>query len=392
MQFVIALMIFITGIYLTIRLKGRPFLSLFSLHKSDGGSGALSPYAALSSALCGTLGVGSIIAVVSAVQQGGAGVLKYLWLGAFTGCAIKYAEIIITMRHRDGALSGAMVALREKSPFLGGVYALLCLPVALLGMGNLSQVQVLSQTLNRVGNLPHIVVAVGVTVALIALLAGGIARIGRAASIALPVMGGLYIACCIGTLVRFSDALPGAFAAIMSTDGPPQAALFTLGVARGLFISEAGMGTAAFAHSQSSAQPHKQAALGVCEVLFSTFLCTLTALCVLVTGVPLLGSAVDIALSAFSAAMGPAGGLLLCVMLTFFALSTLPVWWFYGLECVQYLWRAAWPTRVYTLLFVAIAFVGCLVPLTFIWTFADMLNLLLAIPCLMMIFLYRKDL
>ena len=120
----------------------------------------------------------------------------------------KYAEILITMRHRSGALSGAMVALREKSPLLGAVYALLCLPVALLGIGNLTQAQTLSQVLQVSAGVPRWLTALAVTVLLAVLTAGGLKRIGRAAEVALPVFGGVYIALCLWALWRLRAALP----------------------------------------------------------------------------------------------------------------------------------------------------------------------------------------
>lgn len=391
MQLILALMVFASGLYFTAQLRSRPFRAIGALRRNGGAQGTLSPGAALASALCGTLGVGSVAAVVSALAQGGPGALVYLWLGALTGCALKYAEILVTMRHRKGTLSGAMVALREKSPTLGAAYALLCLPVALLGMGNLAQVQVLSGTLTRALEISPVALAGMVVVLLATLLAGGVKRIGRAASVGLPVMGGLYLVLCFFTLWRFRSALPGAFSAIWAGAMQPSPGLFTLGVARGLFISEAGLGTAAFAHSQSRAQPQVQAGLGVCEVLFSTFLCTVTALVVLVTGVPLEGEGTAVALYAFRAAMGPAGAALLCAMLSFFALSTLPVWWFYGRQCVCFLLNGRWPCYAYTALFLAVAGIGCLVPLEAVWRFADFFNLLLALPCLCMLWLYRKE-
>lgn len=134
-----------------------------------------------------------------------------------------------------------------------------------------------------------------------------------------------------------------------------------------------------------------QGVLGVCEVLFSTFLCTLTALVVLVTGVSLQGGAVTVALHAFEAAMGPSGSALLCLMLTFFALSTLPVWWFYGKQCVAFLCRHPLPQRIYTVLFLLITLAGSILPLDDVWGFADVLNLLLALPGLMMLMMYRRE-
>ena len=388
MQFVIALLLLFAGIVCTIALRGEPFCALGTLFRRRSSAGGLSPFAALACALCGTLGVGSIGAVVSAVQQGGAGVLAWLWLGAVTGCSLKYAEVRITMKHRRGDLSGAMVALHEKSPLLGRMYALLCLPVALIGMGNLSQVQALSQTLADAAQLSRLLIGCAV-LALLTLMLGDIRRIGRIASIVLPAVGAVYVAVCMLSLFRMRGALPAVFSDILRELAHPHAPTFVLGIARGLFISEAGMGTAAFAHSQSRADPRLQGALGVCEVLFSTFLATLTALMVLCSGVPLNAQA---ACHAFCAAVGPGGKTLLCLMMTFFALSTLPVWWFYGKQCVQYLFQGKLMLRLYTAIFLCIAFTGCLFPLSGAWRAADAVNLLLCLPSMMMLLLHRAEL
>ena len=391
MQLMLALILFAAGIAFTVRLRGAPFRALRHLSGKNAGSGALPPFAALSSALCGTLGVGSVLAVLPALAESGPGILVPLWLGSLTGCSLKYAEILVTMRHRSGALSGAMVALREKSPLLGAVYALLCLPVALLGMGNLTQAQALSQTLAVCAGVPRWATALAVLALLAVLTAGGLRRIGRAAEVVLPVFGGVYIALCLWALWRLRAALPEVAAGLLRGFVPDGRA-FALGVARGLFISEAGPGTSAFAHSQSTAPPGVQGALGVCEVLFSTLLCTLTALVALATGVPLTGDAAATVQAVFSAAMGPAGPALLCAMLGFFALSTLPVWWFYGLQCVRFLCRGAWAERLYTVLFLLVAFLGCLLPVAGVWAAADTFNLLLALPCLAMLLHYRGEL
>lgn len=389
MQFIAALSVFLVGIVFTIALRGEPFRALTCLGQPSAASGTLSPRAALASALCGTLGVGSISAVTDAVVHGGAGVLLWMWCGAFTGCSLKYAEIRITMAHKSDALSGAMVALREKSPLLGVLYALLCLPVALLGMGNLTQVQMLSDVLYSSMNLPRLMTACLVLAALLLLLSGGIQRIGRVSVLALPAVGAIYVTICLFALFLFRENLPRIFSSVLRELVHPHPGTFALGIARGLFISEAGMGTAAFAHSQSGAHPRTQAALGVCEVLFSTLLATLTALTVLSAGVPLHTSS---ALHAFRAAIGPAGDLLLCLMITFFALSTLPVWWFYGRQCVLFLVRSKWVPLLYTLLFLAIACAGCICPLKSTFGLADAANLLLTLPAMSMLLLYRKEL
>lgn len=389
MHFLAALSIFIVGILYTVTLRGEPFRALSALRQGETAPGELSARAALASALCGTLGVGSIGAVTAALSQGGAGVLVWLWVGALTGCSLKYAEIRITMAHKHGSLSGAIVALQEKSPFLGFVYAILCLPVALLGMGNLTQVQVLSDVMHQSAQLPRTTIAIGVLTALVLLLSGGIGRIGKVSAVVLPAVGTVYIAACLSALAAYTEALPRIFTALLHELAHPHAPVFALGIARGLFISEAGMGTAAFAHSRSSAPPRTQAALGVCEVLFSTLLATLTALAVLASGVPLTA---DAALHAFRAVLGPAGDVLLCLMIAFFALSTLAVWWFYGRQCTLFFARGKWVSILYTAVFLAIAGAGCLLPLQGAWRIADTANLALTVPALAMLLLYRKEL
>ena len=388
MQLIAALTIFSVGILCTVILRGEPFRALSSLRGGSASSGEISPFAALTSALCGTLGVGSIGAVTAALSQGGAGVLIWLWLGAIMGCSLKYAEVRITMAHKSGALSGAMVALHEKSPLLGCMYALLCLPVALLGMGNLTQAQVLSDTLHA-ASLPRPIIAFSVLVILTLLLSGGIRRIGRVSAVVLPAVGTVYIAICLYAIFLHRENLPLLLNDLLAEAHHPNPALFALGIARGLFISEAGMGTAAFAHSRSGAPPRLQGALGVCEVLFSTLLATLTALAVLLTGVPLQA---DAALHAFRAVLGSAGDVLLCLMITFFALSTLPVWWFYGQQCVRFLSGKRIFSWVFTTAFLCIACLGCIFSFESAWRIADAANLALTLPALLMLLLYRREL
>ena len=390
LRFVIALGIFLFGAYFTAKLRGIPLRGAFSRDRAQA-PGALSPAAALFSALCGTLGVGTVLAAISALSEGGPGALVPLCLGTLVSCALKYAEIVVTMRRRQLGLAGPLAALRARAPALALLYALLLLPVALLGMGNLAQVQILSEAMAHGQGLSRLWVGIGVVAVLLPLVRGGIERIGRGASLFLPVAALLYIGACGIALWRMRAALPGALLSIWQGAAAFRPDLFALGIARGLFLCEAGMGTSAFAHGQSRADPLAQGALGAYEVLFSTFLCLLTALLVLATGVPLEGSAVEVALAAFRAAMGPAGVPLLCGMLAFFALSTLPVWWFYGLQCVRYLRPGRVPEALYTAGFLAVAFLGCLFPLAAVWRFADFFNLLLTIPCLTMLFLYRRE-
>ena len=139
LRFVVALGIFLFGAYFTGKLRGVPLREAFARGAAQA-PGALSPAAALSSALCGTLGVGTVLAAISALAEGGPGVLLPLLVGTLTGCALKYAEILVTMRHRQSGLAGPLAALQERAPRLAKAYALLLLPAALLGMGNLAQV------------------------------------------------------------------------------------------------------------------------------------------------------------------------------------------------------------------------------------------------------------
>lgn len=389
MQLIFALILFLVGILYTIELRGEPFRALRTLHQRTVSSpSGLTPFAALTSALCGTLGVGSISAVTDAVVRGGAGVLLWLWLGALAGCSLKYAEIRITMAHRNSVFSGAMVSLHEKSPFLGYIYAFLCLPVALIGMGNLTQVQVLSDALHTSAHLPRSVLAAGVLLVLGLLLSGGIGRISKVSAAVLPAVGVVYIAVCLYALFLFRSGVPDVLSALLQELTHPLPSAFALGITRGLFLSEAGLGTAAFAHSRSCAPPRLQGALGVCEVLFSTLLATLTALVLLTSGIPLTAAA---AMHAFRAAIGSAGDVLLCLMITFYALSTLPVWWFYGRQCILFLCRNRLFDGIYTSLFLLIACIGCLFPLRGTWLFADAANLMLTLPALAMLLLYRKE-
>ena len=126
--------------------------------------------------------------------------------------------------------------------------------------------------------------------------------------------------------------------------------------------------------------------------LFVMLAAGVVALVALAVGVPLTDDAAQTAQAVVGAAMGPAGPVLLCAMLCFFALSTLPVWWFYGLQCVRHLFQGAWVESVYTVLYLLVAFLGCLLPVRGVWAAADAFNLLLALPCIAMLLIYRGEL
>lgn len=388
LRFAVALLLLVFGAGFALRFRGIPLRGAFR-RAPDGGAGALSPGAALSSALCGTLGVGTVLSAVSALTEGGPGALLPLLLGTLTGASLKYAEIALTLRLRKPGLPGPLAPLAACSPHLARLYALLLLPVSLLGMGNLAQVQALSSALTQGIGLPRPLLALAVPLLLLPLCKGGIARIGRAASLCLPVAALLYVAACALGLWRLRAALPAALGAVLEGGLRFRPELLALGVARGLFLCEAGLGTSAFAHGQSRAEARTQGALGAWEALLATGLCLLAALLLLCSGVPLAGDASGAALAAFRAALGPAGGALLCGMLAFFALSTLPLWWFYGRACARFLLPFRLTGPVYTLLFLLLSGLGCLFPFAGVWRLADACNLLLALPNLAMLFLLR---
>jgi AGCS family alanine or glycine:cation symporter len=372
---------------------------LGKLKNRGASSGHVTPFQAVATALASTVGVGNIAGVATAITLGGPGALFWLWVSGLLGMGTKYAEIVIAMHYREkdakGVMrGGAMYTLKKRGlGWLGGVFALLT-ALAAFGIGNMVQANSVAQSLQTSLGISTQIVGIGLVLISGVVILGGIKRIAAFAEILVPFMAILYLGGGLVLLIinagRIPEALQmvfdGAFNGRAASGGFAGATIMMAmryGVARGLFSNEAGLGSAPMVHATADTDhPVRQGLYGIFEVFVDTILiCTTTGLVVLVTGAwdsGITGAALSA--QAFSAGLpGTWGGIIVTSGLVLFAFSTLIGWSYYGETGAVYLFgsRASIPYRVLWLVFIYLGAVGSL---QLIWSVADTLNGLMAIP------------
>ncbi len=369
--------------------------------KGAGGSGTeegvMSPWQALCTSLAATIGTGNIVGVATALAAGGPGTLFWMWVSSFFGMMTSYAEKLLGHIYRKprpggGYIGGTMVTIEQglQNRPLGLLYAFLCVLVS-FGMGNMAQANSIAQALEGTWQISPLVTAPFLALLVWHFCRGGGKRVGLATSWLVPLMSLFYLAGSFGILWCFRERLGQAVRLVLSDAFSWRA--MTIGIARGVFSNEAGLGSSVIAHAQSTVkEPAEQGMWGVLEVFLDTIvMCTVTGLVLLVTGA--WDSGVDgaaMTLKAFSSVFGAWGEQILAVSIFFFALSTLIGWSFFGLECVEYLGGGR-GRGLYLALFFGMTVVGCLGELADVWRISDLCNQLLAIPNLFCLFCLRKQ-
>ena len=401
------------GLFLTLRL-GFPQLGLFPravglffrrmfAGKRDGG---VSSFQALCTALAATVGTGNLVGVAGAICLGGPGAIFWMWVCAFFGMATKYAEAALAVRYRvktpDGYAGGPMYTmtygLGQRFRPLAKAYCVFGI-LAAFGVGNTAQVNAVVTGVNaavsrfggqpsRMGNL-----LMGLTLAVLAgfLLFGGAKRIGAAAETLVPLAAGAYLLLCVGVLLVFRRRIPtalgqilrGAFCPRAVTGGMLGSAFRALcvGCRRGVFTNEAGMGTASIAHACAEAEPAEQGLMGMMEVFLDTIvICTLTALVILVSGVPVpygVDTGAELTTRAFSQVYGAGASVFLAAALILFAVATILGWGLYGARCAQFLF-GGW--KGFAAAQTAMVVLGAVLDTETVWQLSELANGLMALP------------
>ena len=384
-----------------------------SVTKDPVSPGDVSQFQALTTALASTIGTGNIIGVGTAIFLGGPGAVFWCWIAGVFGIATKYAESFIAVKYRvrtpDGKMQGgAMYALERglNMKWLGVLFAALA-ALASFGIGCGTQINAIAEVIeNNVPlNIPPIAVGVvgGILTGIV--IIGGIQSIARVCEKLVPLMAVFYVLGCVIILgINYDFILPavGAVLRLAFTPGAVAGGLvgqgvmiaLRFGVARGLFSNESGMGSAPLVASAAQTRnPVWQALVSATGTFWDTVVvCLMTGLVLVSTimknpeiNMDTIADGGQLTTAAFSQipVLGP---IILVVGIITFAWSTILGWSYYGERCAQYLWgkKALLP---YKLLFVAVVVVGPVLALDLVWTIADILNALMAIPNLIAVLL-----
>jgi AGCS family alanine or glycine:cation symporter len=395
-------LLFGTHIFLTFRLR---IIQRYIFHaiklsftRSAEGTGDISHFGALMTALAATIGTGNIVGVATAVAMGGPGAVLWMWLTGVFGIATKYTEALLSVHYRittpGGQMAGGPMYVLErgmKMRWLGMVFAALT-AVAAFGIGNMVQANSISQMLLEVKAIPTWLTGAVMSFITAIVILGGVRSIARVCEKLVPFMAVAYIAGCLVLVVMKLDTVPETITLICSSAFTGHAAVggfmgagiraaIQYGVARGLFSNESGLGSAPIvAAAAQTTNPVRQALVSSTGTFWDTVVvCLMTGIVVVNSGewqTGLTGPALTKAAFADFPVIGP---LILTVGLLTFVFSTILGWSYYGEKAIEYLFgnKAILPYRI---LWVIAVMVGSTLTLDAVWTFADIANGLMAIP------------
>lgn len=396
-----------TGFWLMIRTKFLPLTHMRLIYRKTLGSlfhsasrEGVTPFQAVSTALAGTLGVGSVVGVTTALTMGGPGALFWMCVSAFFGMMTKYGEVVLAIHYRnkeeDGSFIGGPMTTLEHGchlPFLGVLFAVLCI-FASFGIGNVTPANTIASTISTYSDISPLLIGIVLAVLVGIIIYGKTNAIMRVNEIMIPIVSIAYIIACLYLIAINADALPHALrlviddafqlsAGVGGISGFVITRAMHFGISRGVFSNEAGMGSSPISHaSVSDVNAVEQGFWGIFEVFFDTIVvCTITALVVLTSG--LLDSGLEgvaLTVKCFESGFGTLGGVIFAVSIVSFAIPSILGWYYYARECLRYLFRGNLMLYIYQILFLGLLIIGSQMELSFVWDVADTLNGLMAIP------------
>ena len=421
--------IFGVGLYLSIRtgflqIRKFPYAMRTTLgrvfRKREASDGALTPFQAVCTALAATVGTGNIAGVAGAIAIGGPGAVFWMWISAILGMCTKFAEVTLAVHFRERNAHGDLVGgpmyyikngLSKKWHWLAVLFSIFGV-LTVFGTGNATQVNTITTAINSALLNFHIIdqdsvstsnLILGILIAVVVglVLLGGIKRIGSVTEKLVPFMALFYIILALGVVVMNYQSIPAVFASIISGAFHPSAVTggvvgsmflsMKKGVSRGIFSNEAGLGTGSIAHAcADTKKPVKQGFFGIFEVFMDTIvICTLTALVVLCSGVPIqygVDAGAELTIQGFIATYGSWVSLFTAVAMCCFAFSTIIGWGLYGARCIEFLFSEK-VIKPFMVVYSLVAILGATANLGLLWSIAETFNGLMAIPNLIAVFL-----
>ena len=417
------------GLYLSIRtnflqIRKFPYAMKITLgrmlKKREASDGALTPFQAVCTALAATVGTGNVAGVAGAIAIGGPGAIFWMWISALLGMCTKFSEVTLAVhfreRNKDGDYVGGPMyyiknGLKKHWHWLAYLFSAFGV-LTVFGTGNATQVNTITTAIDSALYNYNLIsedgaatlnLIIGIVLAgLIALiLLGGIKRIGQVTEKLVPFMAIMYILLALGVIVVHVGAVPAVFSAIIRGAFDPAAVTggavgsffmsMKKGVSRGIFSNEAGLGTGSIAHAcADTRKPVKQGFFGIFELFVDTIvICTLTALVILCSGVPVgygAAAGAELTISGFTSVYGGWVSIFTAVAMCCFAFSTIIGWGLYGTRCIEFLFGSK-ANKPFMLVYSLVAIVGATMNLGLMWSIAETFNGLMVIPNLIAVFL-----
>lgn len=424
-------LILAVGIFMTIRLRGLQITKLGLAAKKlisneKSGDGEVSGFAALCTALSATIGTGNIVGVATAIVTGGPGAMFWMWIAALVGTVTKYSECLLAVKYRvvkpDGHIIGGPFyyienGMGKKFRWLAKIFAFFGVGVGLLGIGTFTQINGITSAVNnffdpnnshtvslfgRDYSITVVIAGVILTFCVALVLIGGLKRISSVAQVVVPFMAATYVIAALLILVMNIKEIPAAFVTIFESafglramaGGALGSILMAMqmGVARGIFSNEAGLGSAPIAAAAAQTNsPVEQGLISMLGTVIDTLIiCTMTGLSIIITGAWDMGlEGVAVTTKAFEIGLpfsNQVSSFILMLCLVFFAFTTILGWDYYSEKCLEYLTGGNEKIlKGYRWLYILCVFIGPFMTVSAVWTIADIFNGLMAIPNLIAI-------
>lgn len=395
-------LLLLTHVFLTLRLRfiqkyiGQAIRLSFSRKRE--GTGEISHFGALATALAATVGTGNIVGVATAVAAGGPGAVLWMWLTGVFGIATKYSEAVLAVKFRvvkeNGSIAGGPMYVLERGlrcRWLGILFALFT-SITALGIGNMIQANAISTLAANTFELKPWITGIILTTLTAVVILGGIKSIARVCESLVPFMVLAYVIGCLVLIGMGIDTLPQTLSLIVTSAFSGQAAVggfmgatlkqtIRYGVARGLFSNESGLGSAPIvAAAAQSKNPVRQALVSATGTFWDTVVvCALTGIVLVNSGEWMKGAGGDVLTKTAFSDWPVIGPLILTVGLFTFVFSTILGWSYYGEKAVEYLFGGQ-AIKPYRYLWVAAVMGGSVAQMKVLWDIADICNALMAFP------------
>jgi len=401
-----------THLFMTVRtgfIQRKTFTGIrLSVTRDPDSPGDVSQFQALTTALASTIGTGNIIGVSTAIALGGPGAVLWCWLTGVFGIATKYGEALLAVKYRTRGKSGAIVGGPMYNierglgwKWLAVIFAAFTV-LATFGAGCTVQSHAITDVIHTTFGVAPAISGLVVTAVTAVVILGGVKAIAKVCEKLVPFMSLFYILGCIAILVLNAPYLGQALALIVKSAfgfrqvaggfaGGAMMAACRYGMARGLFSNESGLGTAPIAAATAQTKnPVRQALVSMTGTFWDTVIvCAMTGIVVVSSMIKqpaLYQGASDDAMTRLAFANLPAGQIVLALALSVFAFTTILGWSYYGERCVEYLFGPK-GIPVYRLVFLVVLFIGAVANLDLVWSFADLMNGLMAFTNLISVLL-----
>ena len=380
--------------------------------KDDQLNGNVAPFAALAVALASTIGTGNVVGVATAIVMGGPGAVFWCAITGVFGMATKYAESLLAVKFRirdeKGEVHGGpmyTIANGLKQRWLAVIFCVVG-SFAVLGTGNLVQSNAIAVIVNQTFNVPIWIIGLVVALLVGMVIIGGLQSIAKVCTIMVPFMSFIYLAGCLVLLVINHAFVWDALVLIVKSAFSKQAVFggavgsgFMLaaryGVARGLFSNEAGMGSEPIVAATSQTRNAvRQGLVSYFGTFCTIIICGMTGL-VIVSGYLASNGGINIAnnqilTQACFEQIPFVGKYLLAFAIFAFSITTLIGWFYYGQQCLYFMFKSPKVTSVYKVIYILAVFLGAVTSLTTVWDFANFSNGLMVIPnVISLLFLHK---